>query len=36
MTTSYVLADLATKVAYFSFTAVAFIFVWMLLTGMHP
>jgi hypothetical protein len=28
--------DLATKVAYFSLTAVAFLFVWMLLTGIHP
>jgi hypothetical protein len=36
MTTGYVLADLATKVVYFSLTAVVFIFVWMLLTGMHP
>ena len=36
MTTGYVLADLATKVAYFSLTAVAFLFVWMLLTGIHP
>jgi hypothetical protein len=36
MTTGYVLADLATKVAYFSLTAVAFVFVWMLLTGIHP
>ena len=36
MTTGYVLADLATKVAYFSLTTVAFLFVWMLLTGIHP
>jgi hypothetical protein len=36
MTTGYVLADVATKVAYFSLTAVAFIFAWMVLTGMHP
>jgi len=36
MTTGYILADLATKVAYFSLTAVAFLFVWMLLTGIHP
>jgi hypothetical protein len=36
MTTSYVLADLATKIVYFSLTAVAFLFVWMLLTGIHP
>ena len=37
MTTGYALADVATKVAYFSLTAAAFIFVSMLLlTGLHP
>ena len=37
MTGGHVLADLATKVAYFSLTAAAFIFVSMLLlTGVHP
>jgi hypothetical protein len=37
MTTGYVLADVATKVAFFSLTATAFIFVSMLLlTGLHP
>jgi hypothetical protein len=36
MTTGFVLADLATKVLYFSLTAVTFTFVWMLSTGMHP
>jgi hypothetical protein len=36
MTMGYALADVATKVAYFSLTAVAFIFVSMLLTGLHP
>ena len=37
MTAHYVLADVATKAAYFSLTAAAFIFVSMLLlTGLHP
>jgi hypothetical protein len=37
MTTGYALADVATKVVYFSLTAAAFIFVSMLLlTGLHP
>ena len=37
MTTGSVLADVATKVAYFSLTAAAFIFVSMLLlAGLHP
>jgi hypothetical protein len=37
MAAEYVLADVATKVAYFSLTAVAFVFVSMLLlTGLHP
>jgi hypothetical protein len=37
MTTGYALADVATKVAYFSLAAAAFIFVSMLLlTGLHP
>jgi hypothetical protein len=34
--TGYVLADVATKVAYFSLTALAFIFVLSLTTGLHP
>src|SRR5262245_14446420 len=37
MTARYVLADVATKAAYFSLVAAAFIFVSMLLlTGLHP
>jgi hypothetical protein len=37
MTTDYVLSDVVTKVAYFSLTATAVIFVSMLLlTGLHP
>jgi hypothetical protein len=37
MTEGYVFADVATKVAYFSLMAAAFIFVSMLLlTGLHP
>jgi hypothetical protein len=37
MTTGYILPDVATTVVYFSLTAVAVIFVSMLLlTGLHP
>jgi hypothetical protein len=37
MTTGYILPGIATKVAYFSLTAVAVIFVSMLLlTSLHP
>ena len=37
MAAGYVLTDVATKVAYYSLMAVAFIFVSMLLlTGLHP
>jgi hypothetical protein len=37
MTARYVLADVATKAAYFSLVVAAFIFVSMLLlTGLHP
>jgi hypothetical protein len=36
MALPHVLSRTATKVIYFSLTAVAFIFVWMLLTGIHP
>ncbi len=37
MTTGYILPDVATKVVYFSLTAVAVIFVSMLLlTSLHP
>jgi hypothetical protein len=37
MTTGYVLTDVATKAAYFSFFVAAFIFVAMtLLPGLHP
>jgi hypothetical protein len=37
MPTSYVLGDIATKAAYFSVAAAAFIFVTMtLFTGVHP
>jgi hypothetical protein len=37
MTRGHVLANIATKVAYFSLTAAAFIFVSMLLLlGVHP
>lgn len=37
MTTDYIFAHVATKVFYFSLTAVALLFVSMLLlTGLHP
>jgi hypothetical protein len=37
MPTAYVLGDIATKAAYFSVAAAAFIFVTMtLFTGVHP
>ena len=36
MTARYVLADVATKAAYFSLVAAAFIFSMLLLTGLHP
>jgi hypothetical protein len=37
MPTAYVLGDIASKVAYFSVAAAAFIFVtMMLLPGLHP
>ena len=37
MPTGYVLGDIASKAAYFSFAAAAFIFVTMtLLPGLHP
>jgi hypothetical protein len=36
MATSNVLSDVVVKTAYFSLTATVFIFISMLLTGLHP
>ena len=36
MTSAYALRGVATKVLVFSLTAAIFVFIWVLVTGVHP